>query len=82
MILKIKKAALSKMYEYSKQGVRVRSRAEWVEEGENYVQYFEELLKSNKKKTIIKELYNKERELITDNNKILNIIKNFYENLY
>ena len=77
-----KKITLSKLYEYSKQGLRVRSRAEWVEEGENNVQYFEQLLKSNKKKTVIKELYNEEREIITDNNKILNIIKDFYENLY
>ena len=58
-----KKAILSKyckLYEYSKQGIRVRSRAEWVENGGNNIQYFEQLLKSNKKKTVIRELYDKE----------------------
>ena len=77
-----KKVTLRKMYEYSKQGLRVRSRAEWIEEGEDNVQYFEQLLKSNKKKTVIRELYNKENNIVTDKNVILNIIKDFYENLY
>ena len=77
-----KKATLRTMYKYSKQGIRVRSRAEWVEEGEDNVQYFEQLLKSNKKKTVIRELHNKENNIVTDKNKILDIIKDFYENLY
>jgi len=77
-----KRSALGKLYEYSNQGIRVRSRAEWVEEGENNTQYFEQLLKSNKKKTVIRELYNEENEIIRDKNKILKIIKDFYEQLY
>ena len=77
-----KKAILSKLYDYSKQGIRVRSRAEWVENGENNIQYFEQLLKSNKKKTIIRELYDKESKIISDKNEILKIIKAFYEKLY
>ena len=77
-----KRATLRKMYDYSKQGLRVRSRAEWVEEGEDNVQYFEQLLKSNKKKTVIRELYDEEKNIISENNKILDIIKDFYENLY
>ena len=70
------------MYEYSKQGIRVRSRAEWVENGENNIQYFEQLLKSNKKKTVITELYDKESKIISNKNEILKIIKAFYEKLY
>ena len=62
MKLRIKRPSclLSKLYDYSKQGIRVRSRAEWVENGGNNIQYFEQLLKSNKKKTVIRELYDKE----------------------
>ena len=77
-----KKATLKKMYEYSRQGLKVRSRAEWVEEGENNIQYFEQLLKSNKRKSVIREVYSKEGEIISDKKRILKIIKEFYENLY
>ena len=77
-----KKSALGKMYDYVRQGIRVRSRAEWVEEGENNTQYFEQLLKFNKRKTVIKELYDDENKIVNDKNKILKIIKDFYENLY
>ena len=38
-----KKSALKILYEYSRQGIRVRSRAQWFEEGENNTQYFEQL---------------------------------------
>ena len=77
-----KKVILSKLYDYSKQGIRVRSRAEWFENGENNIQYFEQLLKSNKKKTVIRELYDKESKIIRDKKEILRIIKVYYEKLY
>ena len=77
-----KKVILSKLYDYSKQGIRVRSRTEWFENGENNIQYFEQLLKSNKKKTVIRELYDKESKIIRDKNEILKIIKVYYEKLY
>ena len=77
-----KKVILTKLYDYSKQGIKVRSRAEWVENGENNIQYFEQLLKSNKKKTVIRELYGNENEIIRDKNEILKAIKAFYKKLY
>ena len=77
-----KKSLLNKLYEYSRQGIRVRSRAEWFEEGENNIQYFEQLLRSNKRKSVIKELYNENNEVIRNKNDILKKIKLFYENLY
>ena len=77
-----KKAILSKLYDYSKQGIRVRSRAEWVENGENNIQYFEQLLKSNKKKTVIRELYDKESKIISDKKEILKIIKVIMKNIF
>ena len=47
------------------QGVRVRSiyRAQWFEEGETNTQCFEQLSQSNKRKSVIRELYN-ENEII------------------
>ena len=80
--IEYKKAALSNLYDYFKQGIRVRSRADWVEKGENNIQYFEQLLKSNKKKTVIRELYDKESKTISNKNEILKIIRAFYEKLY
>ena len=53
----MKKNELEKLYEYSRQGIRVRSRAPWVEEGEENIQYFEQILKSNKRKGVIREIY-------------------------
>ena len=51
------------LYDYSRQGIRVRSRAQWFEEGETNTQYFEQLSQSNKRKSVIRELYN-ENEII------------------
>ena len=80
--IEIKKSTLSKIYDYSRQGLRVRSRAEWTEEGEHNIQYYEQLLKSNKKKTVIRELYINKTDITSDKNKILTIIKDFYGELY
>jgi len=77
-----KNTTLSKLYDYSKQGVRVRSRAEWTEEGEQNIHYFEQLLKSNKNKTVIRQLYINQNDITSDKNKILTLIKDFYGELY
>ena len=77
-----KKLLLNKLHEYSRQGITVRSRAEWSEEGENNIQYFEQLLKSNKRKSVIRELYKENNVSINKKQEILKIIKIFYENLY
>ena len=77
-----KKGQLKKLYNVSMEGLKVRSRADWYEEGEQNKEYFEQLLKSNKKKTIIQELRNEKGEVIKENSAILQIIKRFYENLY
>ena len=76
------KAQLKKLYESSLEGIKIRSRAAWYEEGEQNKEYFEQLLASNKKKTLIKELCNEMDTVITDRKEILQRIKSFYENLY
>ena len=77
-----KKALLNSLHDYSRQGLRIRSRAEWFEEGEKKTQYFEQLLKTKKRKSVIKEVYNQNEEPVTDKNEVLKIIKSFYEKLY
>ena len=57
-------------------------RAEWSEEGEQKTQYFEQLLKSNKRKSVIREVYDQDEQLKKYRNTILKIIKSFYEKVY
>ena len=76
-----KKDSLKELYKTSIQGLKVRSRSVWFEEGENNKDYFEQLLKSNKKKTVISELQ-VDKNIINDKNEILKAIKSFYEKLY
>ena len=77
-----KKSNLNKLYDYSRQGLKIRSRAVWFEEGEQKTQYFEQLLKSNKRKSVIKELYDDDDHIIKDRKEILKKIGTYYENLY
>ena len=78
----LKKVELEKMFDYSRQGLKVRSRAEWSEEGERNSQFFEQLLKSNKRKSIIKKIYDDNGLVECDERIILKIIRKFYGNLY
>ena len=77
-----KKNELEQLFDYSRQGLKVRSRVEWSEEGERNSAFFEQLLKSNKRKSVIKEIYNENGEILCDNKDILKTIREFYENLY
>ena len=76
-----KKGQLKKLYNVSIDGLKVRSRAVWYEEGEQNKKYFEQLLKSNKKKSI-QEMCNDKGEVINEKNAILRLIRAFYGNLY
>ena len=77
-----KKEKLKVLYNSSLDGLKVRSRAAWYEEGEKNKEYFEQLLQSNKKKTVIEELYGDDNHVKKDKDTILKIIKSFYEKLY
>ena len=78
----LKKIELENLFDYSRQGLKVRSRVEWSEEGERKSQFFEQLLKSNKRKSVIKELYDDNGLVLCDERSILKVIKKFYGNLY
>lgn len=77
-----KRKELKQLYNESLEGLKVRSRATWYEEGEKNKEYFEQLLQSNKNKTIIRELYSENGEVLRDKFAILKTIRSFYENLY
>ena len=80
--IELKKEELDKLFDYSRQGLKVRSRVEWSEEGEKNSQFFEQLLKSNKRRSAIKEIYNEHQEMVKDCKGIIKIIRDFYKNLY
>ena len=63
-------------------GIILRSKAKWVEEGEKNTKYFLNLEKRNYNSKCIKTLINKEGKEITDMGKILEEQKMFYEHLY
>ena len=53
-----------------------------MRKGRIIFKYFEQLLKSNKRKSVIRELYNENNVISSKKQEILKIIKIFYENLY
>ena len=63
-------------------GAKIRSRANWVENGEKPSQFFLQLEKSNYVNKCFKELHLDPEEIITDQERILQEIRNFYKNLY
>ena len=60
-------------------GIILRSKAKWVEEGEKNTKYFLNLEKRNYNNTCIKTLINKDNKEITDMTEILEEQKLFYE---
>ena len=76
------KEKLSKFYDFKLQGIFVRSRARWVEEGEKNTKYFLNLEKRNKLHNTIKEIINDDNVTIYDPKEILNEAYNFYSLLY
>ena len=73
---------MNKLYDYTRQGLKIRSRAVWLQEGEQKTQYFEQLLKFNKRKSVIRELYDQDEQIIKERKEILKTIRSYYEKLY
>ena len=72
---------LGNIYAEKAKGAQIRSREKWVELGEKNNSYFLGLEKKRQiKKSINKLRHN--NEIITEQNEILNIIKDYYEELY
>ena len=80
-IIKGKKNELETIYNIKVQGLILRSKARWVENGEKNSKYFANLEKRNFQSRIIHKL-NVDGKLITDPNNILKEEMKYYENLY
>ena len=70
------------MYDYITQGAIIRSRATWHEFGERNNKYFLTLENSNKKKSTVRKVFNREGKLTTDPKQIMNELEVFYSDLY
>ena len=77
------KLELEKNYEYLTDGIIMRSKSQWYEEGKKYIKYFLSLEKRNKVKSHIRKLCLSEKEEeTTDPKQILDELKQFYSGLY
>ena len=63
-------------------GKLVRSRAQWVDEGEKSTKYFCGLESKNYTSKIIPKVEKDNGEIVTDQKEILKEVQYFYENLY
>ena len=76
------KAELEQIHNHIANGIILRSKVRWYEEGEKNNKYFLVLAKRNKTKSHIRKLINVSGEEITDQKVTLEEIKSFYTNLY
>lgn len=76
------KAELDNHFEHITQGIIIRSRATWYENGEKNNKFFLNLEKSNKNKSTIRKVLKDDGKLCTESKEVLNEIKNFYTTLY
>ena len=79
--LKEKEKLLENIYEEKSRGICIRSKAQWVEDGEKCSKYFLNLEKNHSEKKIIQKLIVEGNE-IQDQDEILQAEANFYRDLY
>ena len=77
-----KKAMLETIREERIQGQMIRSRIEWLHEGEKPSKYFSNLEKRNYLEKTVKRVQDKNGQFIKEQKDILEYIKTFYENLF
>ena len=62
--------------------VQIRSRVQWVEQGEKNTKYFLGLEKTRQTRKTINSLYDENGVVTRQQTKILQLSKSYYENLY
>ena len=80
--LETKKHELESLRNEKRKGMLVRSRAQWVDEGEKPTKYFCGLESKNCTSKIIPKVEKDNGEIVTDQNEILKEAQYFYENFY
>ena len=76
------KNELEHIYEKKAEGIIVRSRANWVENGEKNTRYFINLEKRNQRQKTITKLYNDSGTVITSHKDILSAEREYFEKIY
>ena len=64
------------------QAIKIRSRANWLKDGEKPSKYLTSLENKNYIEKTIKRLEKQDGQILTEQNSILNEVKNFYEHLF
>lgn len=78
----IDKHELECIHESYTAGAMLRSKAQWVEQGEKNTQYFLNLEKRNYNQKCIRKITDNNTDYITKPNEIMNKIKEYYQDLY
>lgn len=79
---KLIKAELDEYYKKQSQGYQIRSRAKWVEEGEQSTRYFLNLEKVRQNYNCINSLNDCHGTTVTTDHEILQVAKVYYSNLF
>lgn len=80
--IELKKNELQAIRKEKLQGIMVRARLRWAEQGEKPTKYFCSLESRNYVNKTISKLIKEDGKIITKQKDILEEVKNFYENLY
>ena len=75
------KEELDAIYQNIAEGIKIRSKCNWYEQGEKSTKYFLNLEKKNAIQGQIRKLFNNNKE-INDQKEILAFIQSFYKNLF
>jgi len=77
-----KESMLNAIYEQRVKGAHIRSKAEWIEEGEKSSKYFLGLEKQRQSHNVIGKLESENGDIVYKDNDILTNITRFYDKLY
>ena len=80
--LDLKKKELETIRKDKLNGIMIRSRAQWLSEGEKPSKYFCSLEKFYYTEKTVKKIVTDDRQVIMDQKEILNELKNYYANLF
>ena len=81
-LLTITKSELEKLREKSMKGHLIRSRTQWLSQGEKPTKYFCSLEHHNYTEKTVKKVIKKDRTEVSDQKHILNELKSYYSNLF